>query len=45
MPMAKTMQAIRLSEPGNIDRLVLTDLPAPQPAPGWVRKREGVRRE
>ena len=37
MPMAKTMQAIRLSEPGSIDRLVLTNLPVPQLAPGGVR--------
>ncbi|MGK9286602.1 zinc-binding dehydrogenase [Sinorhizobium meliloti] len=37
--MTKTMQAIKLFEPGNIDKLVLTDLPIPQPALGWVRIR------
>ncbi|MEO5492899.1 MAG: zinc-binding dehydrogenase [Sphingomonas sp.] len=37
--MTTTMQAIKLSEPGDIDKLVLTHLPIPQPAPGWIRIR------
>lgn len=37
--MAKTMRAVLLSEPGGIERLVLSDLPIPQPPPGWVRIR------
>lgn len=37
--MTKTMQAIKLFQPGNIDKLVLTELPIPHPTHDWVRIR------
>ncbi|MGO4567013.1 zinc-binding dehydrogenase [Rhizobium sp. 2YAF20] len=37
--MTKTMRAVLLSEPGGVERLVLKDLPIPQPPPDWVRIR------
>ncbi len=37
--MSQTMRALLLSEPGGVDKLVLKDLPLPQPRPGWVRIR------
>lgn len=37
--MTKTMRAIVLSEPGDINKLVLQDVPMPQPPSGWVRIR------
>lgn len=37
--MNKTMRAIVLSEPGGVDKLVVTDLPAPPLRPGHVRIR------
>ena len=32
-----TMRAVVLREPGPVDHLELTDLPIPEPKPGWVR--------
>jgi NADPH2:quinone reductase len=32
-----TMRAVVLSEPGPVENLQLSDLPIPQPEPGWVR--------
>jgi NADPH:quinone reductase len=37
--MAKTMRAVVLSEPGGVDKLVIRDVPLPQPQPGWMRIR------
>jgi len=37
--MIGTMRAIVLSEPGGVDKLVLKDVPMPQPPAGWVRIR------
>lgn len=34
-----TMRAIVLSAPGGIDKLILKQVPMPQPSPGWVRIR------
>ena len=31
------MRAVVLREPGPVENLVLTDLPLPEPEPGWVR--------
>lgn len=35
--MAKTMRAVVLTEPGPIENLVISELPVPEPPPGWVR--------
>ncbi len=37
--MTDTMRAVVLGEPGPVSRLTLTDLPVPDPPPGWVRLR------
>ena len=37
--MTKTMRAIVLSEPGGVDKLVLSEVPKPQVRTGWVRIR------
>ena len=37
--MTKSMRAVVLSESGGIDKLVIQDVPVPQPRPGWVRIR------
>jgi NADPH2:quinone reductase len=35
----KAMRAVVLSESGGFDKLVIKDVPVPQPRPGWVRIR------
>jgi NADPH:quinone reductase-like Zn-dependent oxidoreductase len=35
----RTMRAVVISEPGGVDKLVVTDVPLPQIRPGWVRIR------
>jgi len=37
--MTKAMRAVVLSESGGFDKLVIKDVPVPQPQPGWVRIR------
>ncbi|MEV1177392.1 zinc-binding alcohol dehydrogenase family protein [Nonomuraea sp. NPDC049784] len=37
--MSETMRAVVLSGPGPVENLRLTELPMPQPRPGWVRIR------
>jgi NADPH:quinone reductase-like Zn-dependent oxidoreductase len=39
VPGPQTMRAIVLSEPGPVTNLMLTELPVPEPPPGWARIR------
>lgn len=35
--MARTMRAVVLTEPGPVENMAITELPVPEPPPGWVR--------
>lgn len=37
--MSATMRAVVLTEPGPVENLRITELPLPEPVPGWVRLR------